>query len=72
MATLPPAGRAGDPRAADRSDGERPSVVHITAEYYPYARTGGLAEAVPAWPASSRPPGSMSSRSCRSTGRFGT
>jgi starch synthase len=28
-------------------DGGQPvSVVHVTAEYYPYARTGGLAEAV--------------------------
>src|ERR671938_491489 len=26
--------------------GEPISVVHITAEYYPYARIGGLAEAV--------------------------
>jgi starch synthase len=26
--------------------GEPVSVVHLTAEYYPYARTGGLAEAV--------------------------
>ena len=26
--------------------GERVSVVHVTAEYFPYARTGGLAEAV--------------------------
>src|SRR5919202_7063624 len=29
------------------TDGGQPvSVVHVTAEYYPYARTGGLAEAV--------------------------
>lgn len=28
-------------------DGETPMVVHLAAEYYPYARTGGLAEA--AW-----------------------
>jgi starch synthase len=27
-------------------DGQSVSVVHVTAEYYPYARTGGLAEAV--------------------------
>jgi starch synthase len=27
-------------------EGEPVSVVHLTAEYYPYARTGGLAEAV--------------------------
>src|ERR671929_1743562 len=26
--------------------GQPVSVVHVTAEYYPYARTGGLAEAV--------------------------
>ena len=26
--------------------GERVSIVHVTAEYLPYARTGGLAEAV--------------------------
>ncbi len=28
-------------------DGTTPTVVHVAAEYYPYARTGGLAEA--AW-----------------------
>ncbi|MGH7581767.1 MAG: glycogen synthase [Gemmatimonadales bacterium] len=28
-------------------DGETPGIVHVVAEYYPYARTGGLAEA--AW-----------------------
>lgn len=28
-------------------DGAQPTIVHLTAEYYPYARTGGLAEA--AW-----------------------
>ena len=28
-------------------DGAPPTVVHVSAEYYPYARTGGLAEA--AW-----------------------
>lgn len=28
-------------------DGERPTVVHLAAEYFPFARTGGLAEA--AW-----------------------
>lgn len=28
-------------------DGENPTVVHLSAEYFPYARTGGLAEA--AW-----------------------
>jgi len=29
-----------------RPNGDAVSVVHITAEYFPYARTGGLAEAV--------------------------
>jgi hypothetical protein len=33
----PPLTRPGD---------EPVSVVHITAEYFPFARTGGLAEAV--------------------------
>ncbi|HET6798736.1 MAG TPA: glycogen synthase [Gemmatimonadales bacterium] len=28
------------------SEGQPVSVVHVSAEYYPYARTGGLAEAV--------------------------
>src|SRR5918993_754086 len=28
--------------------GQPVSIVHVTAEYYPYARTGGLAEAVSA------------------------
>jgi starch synthase len=28
------------------ASGQAVSVVHVTAEYYPYARTGGLAEAV--------------------------
>src|ERR671910_3676234 len=35
--SLPPLRTAG---------GQTASVVHVTAEYYPYARTGGLAEAV--------------------------
>jgi starch synthase len=35
--SLPPLRTAG---------GQPVSVVHVTAEYYPYARTGGLAEAV--------------------------
>jgi len=35
---------ASPPRAA--SDANRRTIVHLTAEYYPYARTGGLAEAV--------------------------
>jgi len=47
MATLPPAPAAPAPPAPlIAPDGERPTVVHVTAEYYPYARTGGLAEAV--------------------------
>jgi len=47
MATLPPAPAAPAPPAPlTAPDGERPTVVHVTAEYYPYARTGGLAEAV--------------------------
>ena len=28
------------------ADGRPVSVVHLTAEYHPYARTGGLGEAV--------------------------
>src|SRR3954467_2639448 len=35
--TVPPLSTTG---------GQPVSVVHVTAEYYPYARTGGLAEAV--------------------------
>jgi starch synthase len=47
MATLPPAPAAPAPPAPlIAPDGERPTIVHVTAEYYPYARTGGLAEAV--------------------------
>ena len=47
MATLPPAPAAPAPLAPlIAPDGERPTVVHVTAEYFPYARTGGLAEAV--------------------------
>jgi starch synthase len=47
MATLPPAPAAPAPPAPlTAPDGERPTVVHVTAEYFPYARTGGLAEAV--------------------------
>ena len=37
LASSPPLRTAG---------GQPVSVVHVTAEYYPYARTGGLAEAV--------------------------
>ena len=44
MATLPPAPAAPAPTAPlTAPDGERPTVVHVTAEYYPYARTGGRA-----------------------------
>ena len=47
MTTLPPAPAAPAPLAPlVAPDGERPTVVHVTAEYFPYARTGGLAEAV--------------------------
>ena len=35
------------PLALPLIDAESPTVVHLSAEYYPYARTGGLAEA--AW-----------------------
>jgi starch synthase len=34
------------PAPLETSAGQPVSVVHVTAEYYPYARTGGLAEAV--------------------------
>jgi starch synthase len=44
MATLP--GATAPPAPLTTRDGERLAVVHVTAEYYPYARTGGLAEAV--------------------------
>jgi starch synthase len=48
MATVRPPAR--DPTSSPtplRTPGGQPvSVVHVTAEYYPYARTGGLAEAV--------------------------
>ena len=47
MATVPqrrPAPASVPPLTA--AGGEAVSVVHVTAEYYPYARTGGLAEAV--------------------------
>jgi starch synthase len=47
MTTLPPAPAAPATLAPlVAPDGERPTVVHVTAEYFPYARTGGLAEAV--------------------------
>jgi len=32
--------------AQQRANGRSPPVVHLTAEYWPFARTGGLAEAV--------------------------
>jgi starch synthase len=37
---------AGAAPPLTRASGEPVSVVHVTAEYFPYARTGGLAEAV--------------------------
>ena len=37
--------RTGTRRATNRRASGR-TIVHITAEYYPFARTGGLAEAV--------------------------
>ena len=40
----PAAAAARPPLTA--ADGEPVTVVHVTAEYSPYARTGGLAEAV--------------------------
>jgi len=48
MATLHDPARAPASTAAPlvNAGGEPVSVVHVTAEYYPYARTGGLAEAV--------------------------
>jgi starch synthase len=48
MATVPqsPAAPAGATPPLTTRGGERVSIVHVTAEYYPYARTGGLAEAV--------------------------
>jgi starch synthase len=48
MATLnqPALAPAAPPPPLTAAGGEAVSVVHITAEYSPYARTGGLAEAV--------------------------
>src|ERR671912_1827503 len=48
MATLrqPPRQPAPSIPSLRTAGGQPVSVVHITAEYYPYARTGGLAEAV--------------------------
>lgn len=48
MATLhQPAREPASPAPPLRTAAGQPvSVVHVTAEYYPYARTGGLAEAV--------------------------
>jgi starch synthase len=47
MATLPPApAPPAAPPPLSAPGGERITVVHVSAEYYPYARTGGLAEAV--------------------------
>lgn len=39
-------GRTGSPESLLTPHGDPVSVVHLTAEYFPYARTGGLAEAV--------------------------
>jgi starch synthase len=48
MTTLrEPARESGGPVTPLKTAGGQPvSVVHVTAEYYPFARTGGLAEAV--------------------------
>lgn len=48
MATLhqPAPAATGSPPPLTTQGGEPVSVVHLTAEYFPYARTGGLAEAV--------------------------
>jgi starch synthase len=48
MATVHQQSRAGAESRAPltAAGGEPVSVVHVTAEYFPYARTGGLAEAV--------------------------
>jgi len=48
MSPLPqsPEAPASAPPPMTAPGGERVSVAHITAEYFPYARTGGLAEAV--------------------------
>ena len=74
MATVhQPAPAARRPPAADAPGGEPVSVVHVTAEYFPYARTGGLAEAVSGLaqlPAGGR--AQRRSRSSRSTARSAT
>ena len=48
MATVhePARAAAGSAPPLTTAGGEPVSVVHVTAEYFPYARTGGLAEAV--------------------------
>jgi len=48
MATMrePDRGLAGSAPPLSTASGQPVSVVHVTAEYYPYARIGGLAEAV--------------------------
>jgi starch synthase len=46
MLGQPPRGATGSVPPLRTSGGQPVSVVHVTAEYYPYARTGGLAEAV--------------------------
>jgi starch synthase len=46
LAERAPARRRPAPARLHRPDGTPIEVVHLTAEYFPYARTGGLAEAV--------------------------
>ena len=46
MLDQPPRGATGSIPPLRTSGGQPVSVVHVTAEYYPFARTGGLAEAV--------------------------
>jgi starch synthase len=48
MATLHQPARepVSSPPPLQTASGQPVSIVHVTAEYYPYARTGGLAEAV--------------------------
>ncbi|MCU0648622.1 MAG: glycogen synthase [Gemmatimonadaceae bacterium] len=43
--TAAPSAGLSDPPASPPSDG-RPTIVHLAAEYWPFARSGGLAEAV--------------------------
>jgi len=47
MATTSPVeAMAGHPPSGSGADGLEVGIVHLVAEYWPYARTGGLAEAV--------------------------